>query len=580
MDTETNVQNQNPLQPIAASSLFPEQGIDIDPIRTETVFSRLPLHILSKNGPRPQINIIKRSVDGKIEEKWDVSYNEKHGPARQLAYDVHTLVIERAIEEAFDEARRNNRAFPKFISLKSLNDVAHRLGAENAETRNTNRIKKALQQNAGILIDCFIKFRGNDGGEYTLQGTFSPYGIFFFGQKLPDGSTANEVLVNLNDPYFQAWSKAPTRPLDYNYKAQLPPTSRRFYELISYAMYGAIKNHQPTARYRYSEYCKRAPQLRYDTFDQVKKQMNKVHKPHRDSGYIVKVHYDQTTDEQGIIDWWMIYNPGPRAYAEYATFSGKKIRPPSAASQQLPAEVSVHRHNRPRQKSLPLEPAVDQAQLEALTSRGVTEAQARKILTGLPADFPVLDTLEWGNHQISLQPKKFTNPPGFYISLLQGRITPPATFETSTAKAARQKAESAQADAILRDRQAAQEAEDAARRQADEQLAALTPEAHQALLEQAKAEIFKQHPFMAKQKDASAIHEGAIRARMRAMITTGWKFELAPAEPTTAQPEQGSTAPLDVQAILTTPQLPPGVEHPPQGSPAPASASKVDDHLL
>src|SRR5712664_1078992 len=83
-----------------------EQGSEIDPIRTETIFSRMPLHVLSKSGPRPQINIEKRSADGRFEEKWKVSYNEEYGPARQLAYDIHTLVIERAIEEAFEEARR------------------------------------------------------------------------------------------------------------------------------------------------------------------------------------------------------------------------------------------------------------------------------------------------------------------------------------------------------------------------------------------------------------------------------------------------------------------------------------------
>src|SRR5690349_7114237 len=119
------------------------EGSEIDPIRTETIFSRMPLHVLSKSGKRPQINIEKRSADGKISEKWEVTYNEKYGPARQLAYDIHTLVIERAIEEAFDDARRTNQPFPRLIPLSSLNDVANRLGP-NAETRNTNQIKKAL----------------------------------------------------------------------------------------------------------------------------------------------------------------------------------------------------------------------------------------------------------------------------------------------------------------------------------------------------------------------------------------------------------------------------------------------------
>ena len=133
MGSETNPQSGRspPASFTTRVLILAEQGSEIDPIRTETIFSRMPLHVLSKSGRRPQINIEKRSADGRsIEEKWEVSYNEKYGPAQQLAYDVHTLVIERAIEEAFDEARRTAQPFPRLIPLHSLNDVASRLGPE------------------------------------------------------------------------------------------------------------------------------------------------------------------------------------------------------------------------------------------------------------------------------------------------------------------------------------------------------------------------------------------------------------------------------------------------------------------
>jgi hypothetical protein len=60
--------------------------------------------------------------------------------------------------------------------------------------------------------------------------------------------------------------------------------------------------------------------------------------------------------------------------------------------------------------------------------------------------------------------------------------------------------------------------ESEARAQGEARLAALTPDQYQARFEQAKAELFRQHPFMATQHDASKLHEGAIRARIiRAM---------------------------------------------------------------
>ena len=140
---------------------------------------------------------------------------------------------------------------------------------------------------------------------------------------------------------------------------------------------------------------------------------------------------------------------------------------------------------------------------------------------------PLLDQLEWGDIQIEQARGKITNPPGFYISLLQRNVPLPSTFESSAARNARQQAEFKQKEALQKQRQAAQDAEDAARRQADAEMAALEPEAHQALLDQAKTEIFREHPFMAKQKDASAIHEGAIRARMRNLLKDGWSFHQA-----------------------------------------------------
>src|ERR1035441_358180 len=83
----------------------------------------------------------------------------------------------------------------------------------------------------------------------------------------------------------------------------------------------------------YSDYCKYAPQTRYFDFDHVKKQMYKVHVPHRESGYITKVEYQQTTDTQGLGDWEMFYTPGPKAFVEYQAFTNRQLpqmKPPPA----------------------------------------------------------------------------------------------------------------------------------------------------------------------------------------------------------------------------------------------------------
>ncbi len=607
------------------SPLLPEsagEGIDIDPIRTETIFSRMPLHVLSKSGPRPQINIEKRSADGKIAEKWEVTYNEKYGPARQLAYDLHTLVIERAIEEAFDEARRTNQPFPRLIPLSSLNDVANRLGP-NSETRNTNRIKKALSQNAGILISALKRYRGSDGIEYTLEGVFTPYGIFFFGQKLPSGARADQVYINLNDAYFEAWSRSSSRPLDYNYKAQLPPIPRRFYELVSYAIYGAIKNGQPTARYRYSEFCKNAPQLRYDVFDQVKKQMYKIHRPHVEQGYIVKVKYEEVTDDVGKPDWWMVYVPGPRAYTEFTVFTGKKPRldrgtVDALSKSQLPA-IGQGSRRRSRQGYFNLAPAANDVPtlspvvinyqvIAELQKRGVGETDARTLLASLPPGQPVLEQLEYADHLIELAKssrKPIQNTPGFYISLLQRNVPVPSTFETSQARKARLEAESAQQEAFLKEQESRLAAEEAEAAALDAKIEALTDADRLTLLSQAKAALIAEHPkgggFMANyfSTHPEALSKNGIGwIRARRMVREGWTpeptspvqeshyainspsrqadrlQESTPLQTVADQPQ--SALVLNLETILTTLQLmpPPGVE---QGSvkPTPAQTSPV-----
>jgi hypothetical protein len=89
---------------------------------------------------------------------------------------------------------------------------------------------------------------------------------------------------------------------------------------------------------------------------------------------------------------------------------------------------------------------VDSPALKQLTKRGIAEAQAKKLLRSLPADQPVLDQLEYGDHLIAKSRGKIANAPGFYVYLLRERVLPPAEFETSERRQARHQAEQQQAE--------------------------------------------------------------------------------------------------------------------------------------
>lgn len=155
---------------------------------------------------------------------------------------------------------------------------------------------------------------------------YTRYSVIFTGESLPDGRQADAVHIVLNSPYREMLNQVETRPLDYEYLKQLSPGAQRFYELLSFQIYGALAGNRSRAKLLYSEYCQRAPQMPYSDFDHLKKQMYKIHLPHRESGYISKVGYERVLDREGHPDWEMYYTPGPKASAEFQAFTSRQAR--------------------------------------------------------------------------------------------------------------------------------------------------------------------------------------------------------------------------------------------------------------
>ena len=224
-----------------------------------------------------------------------------------------TLIINRRIEEA-------RRPIPRMLKLGSLSDICRELSLADSG-KNRNGIKKSLVQNAFAGITTNTQYRLADGTERTLEAAFNRYSVILTGEELPDGRKADAVYIILNDVYMQVINGAMTRPLDYDYLRTLPPAPQRFYELLSYQMYAAIKNERQRAKLVYSEFCAHAPQTRHHDWERVRSQMNKIYRPHKQSGYIADIAYEQTVDGDGCPDWLMLYQPGPKAHAEYRAFT-------------------------------------------------------------------------------------------------------------------------------------------------------------------------------------------------------------------------------------------------------------------
>lgn len=366
------------------------------PIRVETAISRYPVHRLARKG---SIDIsIREGGGGSVDTRWEVDYSKKHGQPGPLAYKLDTLIINRRIEEAA-------RPIPKILRLGSLKEICRELGM--AETGgNTNQIKKSLFQNALAGITARTRYRQSDGSEQTLEAVFTRYSVILTGEKLPDGRKADAVYIMLNEIFMQVLNGAMTRPLDYDYLKSLPPAPQRFYELLSYRMYAALKYDRARAKLNYSEFCAHAPQTRHTEWMRVRTQMNKVHRPHLQSGYIAKVDFNETTDSEGKPDWIMLYQPGPRARAEYRVF----------AKRGGPAVLEVEP---PVADPLPQLTAHEPPPLEAeLIKRGVTAAIASGLVRehGEEKVGAQIEILDW---YAAKKPGKIEDPAAWLVSAIK-----------------------------------------------------------------------------------------------------------------------------------------------------------------
>src|SRR5437870_6906922 len=104
-------------------------------IRGETVLSAMPIHNLAKNG-KLNVQITKKKHGRKVYFKWMVSYSDRFGQPRALAYKLDTLIINRRIEEA-------QRPLPEMIALGSLREITKELGLTSSG--NAELIKNALR---------------------------------------------------------------------------------------------------------------------------------------------------------------------------------------------------------------------------------------------------------------------------------------------------------------------------------------------------------------------------------------------------------------------------------------------------
>jgi hypothetical protein len=472
-----------------------------DIIRSETALSRFPIHRLSKKG-EISIDIKIKNDKGELKTKWEVTHNSKYGQPSPLAYKVDTLIINRKIEEA-------GKPVPKTIRLGSLTEIAQQTGTGD---KNTNAIKKALLQNAFTAITAKFTYKTITGEEKTMVIADTRYGVVFTGEKLPNGDKADATYILLHDLYREILDSAPTRPLDYEYLRELTPTAQRFYELLSYQIYGALKSRR-LAKMLYSEFCTYAPQARYFTWEQVKKQMYKLHKPHLKSGYIESISYEQMRGDDGSLDWLFSYTPGRKAKGEHTFATTRKSLPRAKEIKSNPVQPSLI-PDEPRPALIPdVELSFSEAD-EKLISKmrefGVGESKARSLVKSHRE--AVEREIEYFPYRDLANAK---NAAGLFIkAVTESYEPPPSYFEKS--KVAETKKQTEERAKEAEQKRKIQAEESRVRDRATERLNSLTEKDRSEIWEMKKAAILNapENQEPSKRKTLEMVIDGMIRAEI------------------------------------------------------------------
>ena len=172
--------------------------------------------------------------------------------------------------------------------------------------------------------------------------------------------------------------------------------------------------------------------------------MHKVHRPHRESGYITDVKFNETTDAEGRPDWVMIYQPGPKAKAEYAVFN-KRGGPSVLEIETLDATT-------------PLLPGFSPLE-QALTRHGISGSSARELVTrhsGERIEFQI-ECVEW---LLDKHPEKIDEPAAYLFSAIEKDYAPPKRFVTKAERQRRAAEKQAREHKLAEDKRIAQEHDD------------------------------------------------------------------------------------------------------------------------
>lgn len=191
----------------------------------------------------------------------------------------------------------------------------------NDRGKNVSRVKEALKRIASspIYAETFYSKR-DDGYWHTKKkqkgGVFTLWSVFWEGEELPNGETADCIYLQFNIPFIWSLQAFYVKPVDYDYWLSLPPLAQRIYELTGRKFFG-LKD-SSYIKFDYHTYCQALPVQQHQHLSLAKQAFTRPHKRLKEDSWLDGIEWvDRRRRKLDPHQPWEIrYYPGPRAHLE------------------------------------------------------------------------------------------------------------------------------------------------------------------------------------------------------------------------------------------------------------------------
>jgi hypothetical protein len=262
------------------------------------------------------------------------------------------------------------------------------------------------------------------------------------GKELPDGKVADKNYVWFSDWQLQNINANHLLPIDLEaYRELKNHISKALVPLLQVWLYATRDN--GIFEKRYDELCQILNIRQYPYLSLITRTLAPSLDELAERGYLADWRIERTSDDE---HYKILFYHGEKFHRDRRARLNRKRAPDekSPAGDPIDGPSPMTNRTRPRQPSIELEPAparFDPQLVAEFTGRGVTEKKALEVLAKLKPGQDVAAQLEFGEYMVKNSRTPITNPPGFYIRMIESNMSIPESFETTAKRTAREEKE-------------------------------------------------------------------------------------------------------------------------------------------